>query len=394
MSRRPWSYVKPVQKQFFFSEQEIDFTSEQLNYQHFLLQEFFTSDLENRLKIEQHYSWLYGEGACAYLKRNFGAWARGEQPLSQMIKDRLIVMMPKFLTEKAKLKLALHDFMYVIKTTVTSFLEIQTKRYKVHRPCASLQCISNIFEEELFRIDELTLVKNRYSVLSEDDKAEAHAIACYILEKKLQSEYEKFKSDILLILPKAEHLKNNFFSAEYYIHAFGVKVDFRNTSLGLPSSPKFKNLEIDITSRFEIFANKFLATQLISIDYEKRLAEQNALLTTQDLLSSFDYCDQIKTGVQEVEVNFTLNGGAGELRLRYKYVPTKIAIASGLNRVIKITTYAVAACASIVILAYYGLFGVIIITGLYYGIAFSIGLVVAGISAIKNLFEYLLYGKQ
>jgi len=115
MSWRYRSYNSYYKPKFFFEEKDIDFTTERLDYHQFLLQEFFSADLETRKNICNHYIREYGNRSFAYLKRKYSEWANGDYHLTEMMRDRILYLMPQFLNKQAKQKLGLHDFLATIK---------------------------------------------------------------------------------------------------------------------------------------------------------------------------------------------------------------------------------------------------------------------------------------
>jgi hypothetical protein len=103
-----WRY-RSYQSKFYFFEKEIDFTTEYLNYEQFLLQEFFTADFKTREKISNYYIEVYGSRSFAYLKRKYSEWANGDYHLTDLMRERILSLMPKFLNENAKNKLGIHE---------------------------------------------------------------------------------------------------------------------------------------------------------------------------------------------------------------------------------------------------------------------------------------------
>ena len=95
---------------FYYSEKELDFTNENLDYNQFLLQEFFNADLETRKKISNYYIDKFGERSFAYLKRKYSKWANGNYHLTDLMSGRILSLMPQFLNSEAKHKLGIHQF--------------------------------------------------------------------------------------------------------------------------------------------------------------------------------------------------------------------------------------------------------------------------------------------
>ena len=62
---------------FYYTEKEIDFTNETLDYNQFLLQEFFNANIETKREISNYYIDKFGDRSFAYLKRKYSEWANG-----------------------------------------------------------------------------------------------------------------------------------------------------------------------------------------------------------------------------------------------------------------------------------------------------------------------------
>ena len=142
-----WGYTSHKSK-FYFSEKEIDFSAGDLNYEQFLLQEFFKADLETAKKISDYYYNIYGARSLAYLTRNTSGWVNGRYHLTDLIRERITSIMPKFLNESAKHRLGIHEFMASIKNTVKSFQSIQRSNFRNSINIQNPQDVVSIFEKE------------------------------------------------------------------------------------------------------------------------------------------------------------------------------------------------------------------------------------------------------
>lgn len=124
------NYNRSAKPKFFFSEKEIDFTTTYFDYNQFLLQEFFTADLNTRQKISNFYVQKFGKRSFGYLKRKYADWANGNYHLTDLMSERITSVMPNFLDDKAKHKLGIQEFMSTIRNTIHSFISVKSK-YKV-----------------------------------------------------------------------------------------------------------------------------------------------------------------------------------------------------------------------------------------------------------------------
>jgi hypothetical protein len=168
----------------YYSEREIDFSTEYINYNQFLLQEFFNSDAETWSKIGRYYKSVHGNRSFLYLARKFNEWKNGDYHLTELMESRILETMPKFLTKNAKEKLSLHDFLSSIKRTIKAFERKQKSRNYSFSELTELESILEMFRDEAREINQINLEKTRFGLLTDEEKTEGKAIAKYILKIK------------------------------------------------------------------------------------------------------------------------------------------------------------------------------------------------------------------
>ncbi len=333
-----WGY-RSYQSKFYFSEKEIDFTTECLDYEQFLLQEFFTADLETRKKLSNYYYDVYGSRSFAYLKRKYSEWANGDYHLTDLMKERILSLMPKFLNDNAKHKLGIHEFMASIKNTVKSFQSSQKTTFRNTTNLKRPQEVVSNFEKEYEKIQGLTILNFRFNILTEEEKEEALEISKYILEIKLQKAFDQIENDFNIFLPYMFKFKRGIFSANYSIKLFNLKVDITNTSIEDIEIPKFKIKEIEANSRFKEYSDKYLAYELVSIHKDANKAVSNSFLNSNDIALFFAHYEELSNGESEVSMNSTFQGEGGILSLKAQMKPLKLLKTSIIISSIKLAIY-------------------------------------------------------
>ncbi len=163
-----------------------------LDYNQFLLQEFFNADVETRRKISNYYIDKFGDRSFAYLKRKYSEWANGNYHLTDLMSGRIISMMPRFLNSEAKHKLGIHQFMSTIKKAVKAFEREQNHRYNRTKYISRHSELLEIFEKNILKYNltlmiSLNIYGHRTDMLKDDELLEAIEISKYILEVKLQN---------------------------------------------------------------------------------------------------------------------------------------------------------------------------------------------------------------
>jgi hypothetical protein len=384
--RKHRSYKRSYQPKFFFSEKEIDFTTEYLDYNQFILQEFFTADLETKKQLSNFYAKEYGTRSLAYLNRKYSDWTNGDYHLTDLMKDRILYVMPKFINDKAKHKLGIHEFMASIKNTVKSFQTIQKSTFRNTSNLKQPQEIVSIFEKEYLKIQTLTIRNFRFNVLTEEEKEEALEISKYILEIKLQNAFDQIERDINTFLPYMSKFKRGVFSAYYSITTFSLKVDISKIGIDDIQIPKFNITETEVNSRFKEYSDKFLAYELVSIHTESSKSVCNSFLNSIDIQLFFSHYEELSNGESEVRMNSTFQGEGGILSLSAKMKPLKLLNISIFISYVKLILYFIVITILVTFLIYNNLFTLLIFGGFFGGISALI-LIKEEINQINNNIE-------
>lgn len=392
--RKYKSFKRNYQPKFYFSEKEIDFTTEYLDYGQFLLQEFFNANLETRQKLSNYYVGEFGSRSYAYLKRKYTEWANGNYHLTDLMRERIISFMPKFLNDDAKHKLGIHEFMSTIKNTVKLFQSNQNSAYRNSSNLKKPQDIVLIFETEYEKIQSLTIRNFRFDILTEEEKVEALEISKYILEIKLQKAFYQIERDFNVFLPHMIKFKRGIFSACYSITIFNLKVDITNTGIENVEIPKFNINETEANSRFKEYSDKYLAYELVSIHKEANKAVSNSFLNAIDIQLFFSHYEELSTSESEVSMNSSFQGEGGILSLKAQMKPLKLLKISIIISSIKLAIYFIVIITLVLMAINHKLF-TLLIFGVLFGGFFAFSFVREEIKKLKSLTkEYKSYGKQ
>ena len=392
-NRKYRGYSQSNRPKFFFSEKEIDFTTEYLDYSQFLLQEFFTADIETRQKLSNFYIQEYGTRSFFYLNRKYSEWANGDYHLTELMKERITLLMPKSLNNKAKHKLGIHEFMASIKNTVKSFQTSQKFTFRNSSNLKQPQEVISIFEKEYEKTQAITIRNFRFNVLTEEEKEEALEISKYILEIKLQKEFDQIERDFNTFLPFMSKFKRGIFSASYSISTFNIKVDITNTLIDDIEIPKFNINEAKANSRFKEYSDKYLAYELVSLRKEANKAVSNSFLNANDIQLFFAHYEELSNGESEVSMNSTFHGEGGILSFKVLIKPLKLLKTSILVSTIKLAIYIFVIITLASLALNYTLFSLLIFVIFFIGV-FAFSQVNEQINQIKSLTkEFKTYGQ-
>jgi hypothetical protein len=280
-----------------------------------------------------------------------------------------------------------------IKNTVKSFQSSQKSTFRNSINLKKPQEVVSIFEKEYEKIQTLTIPNLRFNVLIEEEKVEALEISKYILEIKLQKAFDQIERDFNVFLPYMFKFRRGFFSANYSITAFNLKVDITKTGIENIEIAKFRIKEIEANSRFKEYSDKYLAYELVSIHQEANKAVSNSFLNANDVQLFFTHYEELSNGESEVSMNSTFQGEGGILSLKAQMKPLKLLKTSILISLIRLAIYFVVAGTLVSLAIKHKLFMLLVIGGFYVGI-FALSLVSDEIKQIKSLIkEFKTYGQ-
>ncbi len=400
--RRNYYYRKTYKEKFFFSEKEIDFTTEYLDYNQFLLQEFFNADLETKNKISNYYYNEYGKQSFGYLKRKYSEWANGYYHLTDLMKERIVSFMPQFLTEEAKYKLGIHDFMSSIKKTVNDFWKKETYNYRGrywHSQSSNKERLSSIndvlelFENDYEKINELTFNQFRFNVLTDEEKEEALEVSKYILKVKLQNTFNQVKKDFDIFLPIIAKFKRGAFTASYELSFYECHLDLSNKDYQELSFPNFRINEIETNSNYRKYSDKYLAYEMVSVNFESKKAISKSFLNNHDMNLFYAHYEELAKGDSAVDMNGTFQGEGGKLIIKAEMKPLNILKVSLSKSIFKLSVVLIVIAGIISWSIREEWYSFLFLGGLI-GAFISFGFIKEEISELKILIkEFKQYGK-
>ena len=331
---------------FYYSEKELDFTNEYLDYNQFLLQEFFKADLKTKRKISNYYINKFGDRSFAYLKRKYSEWANGDYHLTDLMRGRIITMMPNFLNSEAKYKLGIHQFMSTIKKAVKAFEGEQNYRYKQTKNISRISEFLKIFNKEYYEIqsysyDTLNIYGHRKDMLKDEELLEAIEISKYILKVKLQNLFDQIERDFQTFVPFIQSLKIGTFESSFKINAFNIEINLAKLDSNNIKVPKFKIPEIETNSDFKKYSDKYLAYELVGINRKSKELIASSFLNNNDLQLFLNHYIELSDYDSEVTIDSNFLGESGTLKIYARLVPPKILKTSLLYAFIKLKIYIV-----------------------------------------------------
>lgn len=303
----------------YYSEKDIDFTSGYLNYDQFLLQEFFNCSDSTWIQIARYYTDKHGSRSFGYLRRKFYEWKEGNYHITDLMRSRILDVMPRFLTDEAKDKLGLHEFLSSIKNTVKSN---QLKSSYNKETISSFEDFVKAIKNELDIINNVEIGYLRFNLISESEKREVLNISKYILKTKLQSVYNHITKDIELISPYFK--KNNLdrFKINYKADFGKYSISLVDKELNKVSFPSFKLNDIASNNKYNHYAEKYLAYELKEILQKRNNQIVEGLLTDKDInIFLAKYLELKNSQDCEVKMNAEFKGEIGTLRMEVHYIP-------------------------------------------------------------------------
>ena len=378
-----------------FKDLDFDFSdSKYLSHWDFMLSEFFNATKEVKKKFLDAYFNEYGAGPYNYMLRTYWySWEYGNRTVSDTQSWRIYKIMETLLDDNGKHRLGMNEFMMSIKTTVKSFLDTQNKAYSKIQKLNKIQDVTQIFKNELNKIQSLNLVDIKPRILTEEEKIEALEISKYILEIKLQKSFDQVERDFNVFLPYMFKFKRGIFSATYSISMFNINVDITNTNIIDVEIPKFKIKEIEANSKFKEYSDKYLAYELVSIHKEAKKSVSISFLNANDIEMFFEHYMELSNGESEVSMNSTFQGEGGILSLKAQMKPLKLLKTSIIISSIKLAIYFIVILTLVSLAINHKLFTLLIFGGFFVGI-FALSLVSEEIKQLKSLTkEFKAYGQ-
>ncbi len=332
--KRKYRYFK-IDEKFYYSEKNIDFTLEYLDYNHFLLQQFFKANQDNLEYFFEDYKDIYGGRALGYLKSKYSEWSNGNFHLTEVMKKRILDLMPYFLSDEALSKLKLHEFMVAMKRIVKTN-EIINKK-KSPNNLGSIEDVYDLFIKSLRNINNLTLNVDDYKYLDQQDIKKTISISTYILKNKLLTSYLEINRDFSTFLPFTKFLDPQNYNCSYVSKYFDFEINLKKfewLSEFLP--PLSINLDVDGDNQFKMYSDKYLAYELVDLNKNSLQNIVDSFLNVAELDSCFSKFKSLSKSGNEIKISSSFKGQGGILNLALFHTPLKKLINTLLYLIIQI----------------------------------------------------------
>jgi len=324
----------------YYKEREIDHGSI-FDYNQFILQEFFNCDNETWYRLASHYRSVHGNRSLSYLERKFSEWKNGNYHLTDLMEERILDVMPNFLSkdarnkliirdelirireEERKYKLGLDEFLRTIKRIVQSN-QLKRSSYQKVNSISTFEAFVETIRDELDKIKNIDIEDLSLYYNTDEERKEILNIAKYVLKIKLQSTYKHLMNDIELVSPYFKKNEFDRFKISYKA-SFGIHdIKFSNTELKEVKFPTFDLRNIISNNKYNEFAEKYLANELKDIFYKRNDNVVDGFLTTTDInIFLSKYLELKKNQDCEVKMNGEFNGEIGILTMSAQYIPPK-----------------------------------------------------------------------
>lgn len=378
-----------------FKDLDFDFSdSKYISHWDFLISEFFNATKEVKKKFLHTYFNEYGAGPYNYMLRTYWySWEYGNRTVSDTQSWRIYKIMETLLDDNGKHRLGMNEFMMSIKTTVKSFLDTQNKTHSKIQKLNKIQDVTQLFKNELNKIQSLNLVDIKPRILTEEEKIDALEISKYILKIKLQKSFDQVERDFNVFLPYMFKFKRGIFSATYLISMFNINVDITNANIIDVEIPKFKIKEIEANSKFKKYSDKYLAYELVLIHKEAKKSVSISFLNANDIEMFLEHYMKLSNGESEVSMNSIFQGEGGILSLKAQMKPLKLLKTSIIISLIKLAIYFIVIITLLSLAINHKLFTLLIFGGFFLGI-FAFIRVSEEIKQLKSLTkEFKAYGQ-
>ena len=323
---RPRNNKNYTVDKFYYSGVEIDFTKDDLNYEYFLLQEFFNANNDTISKVSNYYSNAFGEKALEYLDRKFGEWSKGDYHLTNMMKGRIVDMMPKFLNQNAKHKLGIHEFMNCIKNTVKSN---QLRSAYLQRRLNDVDALSGIIEKEYEKINGIKVVyQNSFNILTTKELQEAEGISKYILFTKIESLVSQIELDFNNFLPYTNKFEKGKIDRIYSIPLLSVDFDLSTMRTVNVELPMIDSYYRETNNQFKSYSDRYLAYELTEVRKASNISTVNSFFNLSDLKILVDRYLVLLNSKSNAKISSKFICQAGTLTILIDIKPSIVIIIS------------------------------------------------------------------
>ncbi len=133
-------------KKTFYKEINFDFESERIVLSDFYLHEFMHAGDDYWKRIQSCYSNMYGNISLSYVKRQRTSWMTGSFHLTSLMKGKILNVMPQCLSDTAKHKIRVNNFIFCIKDTIERYNKGKPNQYSYLRTPSRITTINELNE--------------------------------------------------------------------------------------------------------------------------------------------------------------------------------------------------------------------------------------------------------
>lgn len=308
--RRSRAY-RPIGSKSYFSQKEIDYTSSNFNPEQFLLQEFFKINDSTLERIIEAYKRLHGDGAASYFKRRIADWRHGSAAVTDLMKRRILELMPRYLNEEKKF--------HLLKFEVTK--QINRLQNKYRNQTKHITDICNIYQQEVEQINAIQTISLSWftnkGVFTEEEKSEFLEISKYILKQRLELSYKQVKKDFYLISSLLRGVKKGLEEVVYLIDYLNCRINLDTDIRQIEFLP-LQGVELELKelkSRYKPYIEKYIFYELNNVHYIKLKSEVEASLTENDFKVIIEHYQRLLSLDQEGDIKSTFKGEGGILTI-------------------------------------------------------------------------------
>lgn len=295
----------------YFSQKEIDFTSSNFNPEQFLLQEFFKINDSTLERILGAYGKLHGLGAASYFKRRIVDWRNGSAAVTDLMKRRILELMPRYLNEEKKF--------HLLKFEVTN--QINRLQGKYRNNTINLADIEIIYHQEMEQINAIKNISLSWftnnGIFTEEEKSEFLEISKFILSQRLHLSFNQVKRDFELISSMLSQVNRSLEEAVYVIDYLNCRVNLGANKIQINFSPLVR-IELatkELKSKYKPYIEKYIFYELNRIQYIKLKSEVESFLTENDFGVITEHYHRLLSLDQEGDIKSTFKGEGGILTI-------------------------------------------------------------------------------
>jgi len=389
-SRRQYHYRKRYYKTSSGRQQPKGRTIKTFDITSYIKNEFFNADEITFIRIANLYRQLYGYEAYKYMINTFVSWKSGFVGLSGQTLYRILVCVPKFLSDEKRF--------YILKCEVIYFIE--ELHLKQQRKYISLSQLNELFENYAKEIDNFNKINLSWfvdkGIFNETEIRQFLDVCKYALNKKLILSYQQVLNDLNLIKTKLSSFKQGSFDANYQIDFLFSKVNLLNINQTTLDFVQFNSHEIKLDGIFKQFAEKYILDELMKIEFTEKEGEVNRFVNSKDLDFFISQYYEILNKNNEASLKSEFKGGGGQLYLSLEIKSLKKIHISLFLSVAKLFLYAglfISAIILFFVFQLYKIFEILFFGGLIGG-GILLGAISTEFKTIKNLnLDLKRYGK-